>query len=777
MITLKDTNSDGADISFDATVNTEKTAITVNPTANFSKGQIVYVRIDALVEDSFDNVVSATNSIFTVVENQRPIAGKIRDGLLAEDIDLFTSTTSISANWDAFVDDGTSITYEYAIGKNLTSLNTVADWTSTGTDTFMTKTDLTIEANVFYYVSVKGTDAESLVSDTVTTDGQVNTVDTEVPTVTSVAVYASQVASTEMSWSVMTDSLTVRAVATDNIGVAYFKFAVGSGQEKNNVADWTQSEDSVYSFTGLTFTDGSTYQTWARAYDASDNVSVEVGSNTFQIDASGPMMGIVNDGGSEDVDLIETSTDFSLSWAGFDDGTGIGIESYEFSIGTTKGGTDIQNFVNAGLVNTYSVSSLNLVHGELYYSSVKAVDKLGNWSALASSDGFTLDEFPGPASIVSVSPAVDTNLGLISNPKITFQFSEDIQSADVSLTSPLTGTIAHTDIITTNELEVTIDDNLASRDEVTLTLQNVDDLAGVVSEMAEYKFNTSTLADFNDDGTVNAADLSALITAWNAKDYTKELAPTTGTPPNLIPSPDAKYNLRDAMAFTRMWQWSKAGVGSKLLAKVGLEPTISQNGKSLEVLLPANTVAGELQINYPSGQITLEPSDGKVDDKILALSYNNAEQGRANIAFADREGRSIDKRVISINTKARNAIDMDLIYMFYDKDGLLLGQGTVPFGVTPIPDAFALSYNYPNPFNPITTIEYDLPKDALVKLVIYDMLGREIVSLVNENLPAGYHSITWDAKDRFGNLVSAGIYFYQFQTRDFVKTRKMVLLK
>jgi len=777
MITLKDTNADGADISFDATVNTEKTAITVNPTANFSKGQIVYVRIDALVEDSFDNAVSATNSIFTVVENQRPIAGTIRDGLLDQDIDLFTSTTSISANWDPFVDDGTSITYEYAIGKNLTSLNTVADWTSTGTDTFMTKAGLAIETNIVYYVSVRGTDAEMSVSDTVTTDGQVNTVDTEVPIVTNVSVYASQEASTEMSWSAMTDSLTVRTVATDNIGVAYFKFAVGSGQEKNNVADWTESKVSVYSFTGLTFTDGSTYQIWARAYDASDNVSVEVGSNTFQVDASGPIMGIVNDGGSEDVDLIESSTNFSLSWAGFDDGTGIGIESYEFSIGTTESGADILNFVNAGLVNTYSVSSLNLVHGELYYSSVKAVDKLGNWSSIASSDGFTLDEFPGPASIVSVSPAVDTNLGLISNPKITFQFSEDIQSADVSLTSPLTGTIAHTDIITTDELEVTIDDNLASRDEVTLTLQNVNDLAGVVSEMAEYKFNTSTLADFNDDGTVNAADLSALITAWNAKDYTKELAPTTGTPPNLIPSPDAKYNLRDAMAFTRMWQWSKAGVGSKLLAKVGLEPTISQNGKSIEVLLPANTVAGELQINYPSEQITLEPSDEQVDDKILALSYNNSEQGRANIAFADREGRSIDKQVISIDTKSRNAINMDLIYMFYDKDGLLLGQGTVPFGVTPIPDTYALHENYPNPFNPVTTINYDLPQQAHVNLMIYDILGREVVKLVSSEIPAGYQSVIWNTRNSFGTPVSAGIYFYQIQTKDFIKTKKMVLLK
>ena len=207
-----------------------------------------------------------------------------------------------------------------------------------------------------------------------------------------------------------------------------------------------------------------------------------------------------------------------------------------------------------------------------------------------------------PFSIVSVSPAVDTNLGLITNPKITFQFSEAIQSADVSLTSPLTGSIAHTDIITTNELEVTIDDNLASRDEVTLILQNVDDLAGVQAESAEFKFNTSTLADYNDDGTVNAADLSVFITALNGKDYTKELAPTTGIPPNLIPTPDSKYNLRDAMAFTRMWQWSKQGVGSKLLAKVGLEPTITQMGNSVEILLPANTVAGELQINYPSKQ-------------------------------------------------------------------------------------------------------------------------------------------------------------------------------
>jgi hypothetical protein len=85
MITLKDTNSDGADISFDATVVEvlgEKTIITVNPTNNFDKGQTVYVQIDALVEDSFDNVVSATNSIFTVKETKDQLQDKSEMGFL-----------------------------------------------------------------------------------------------------------------------------------------------------------------------------------------------------------------------------------------------------------------------------------------------------------------------------------------------------------------------------------------------------------------------------------------------------------------------------------------------------------------------------------------------------------------------------------------------------------------------------------------------------------------------------------------------------------------------
>ena len=80
-------------------------------------------------------------------------------------------------------------------------------------------------------------------------------------------------------------------------------------------------------------------------------------------------------------------------------------------------------------------------------------------------------------------------------------------------------------------------------------------------------------------------------------------------------------------------------------------------------------------------------------------------------------------------------------------------------------------------FNPVTEILYDLPADNRVQLLVYDLMGREVVQLVNEFLPAGYHRVTWHAKDTHGQPVSAGIYFYQLRSGSFVRTQKMILLK
>ena len=94
-----------------------------------------------------------------------------------------------------------------------------------------------------------------------------------------------------------------------------------------------------------------------------------------------------------------------------------------------------------------------------------------------------------------------------------------------------------------------------------------------------------------------------------------------------------------------------------------------------------------------------------------------------------------------------------------------------------IPSEFLLSPAYPNPFNPITTLRYDLPDDNHVTLTIYDLNGREIDRLVNAVQPAGHKSVQWNATDMQGKPVSAGVYLYQIQAGEFVQTRKMVLLK
>jgi len=94
-----------------------------------------------------------------------------------------------------------------------------------------------------------------------------------------------------------------------------------------------------------------------------------------------------------------------------------------------------------------------------------------------------------------------------------------------------------------------------------------------------------------------------------------------------------------------------------------------------------------------------------------------------------------------------------------------------------LPMVFALYQNYPNPFNPITKINYDLPEQSDVTITIYDMLGRQVKTLVNQTQDAGYKSIIWNATNNYGKPVSAGIYLYQIYAGNNMQTKKMVLLK
>ncbi len=94
-----------------------------------------------------------------------------------------------------------------------------------------------------------------------------------------------------------------------------------------------------------------------------------------------------------------------------------------------------------------------------------------------------------------------------------------------------------------------------------------------------------------------------------------------------------------------------------------------------------------------------------------------------------------------------------------------------------IPTEFALHENYPNPFNPTTTLRFDLPEVSDMTLTIYNMLGQKVRTFNMNDTPAGYHSIKWNATNDNGDPVGAGVYLYQLRANQYVKTRKMVLLK
>jgi len=157
-----------------------------------------------------------------------------------------------------------------------------------------------------------------------------------------------------------------------------------------------------------------------------------------------------------------------------------------------------------------------------------------------------------------------------------------------------------------------------------------------------------------------------------------------------------------------------------------------------------------------------------MSDNNGAFRVDSLSTGTYNL-IVDRMGFSEMTREVILTNFSKDTIDFTM-----DKLVGLELQNQV------IPKAYWLGVNYPNPFNPETKIEFGIPKDAKVSLVIYDILGREVTKLINEELKAGVYGVNWNASS-----YASGIYFYILQAgdpstgsgRSFVQTKKMVLVK
>lgn len=109
-------------------------------------------------------------------------------------------------------------------------------------------------------------------------------------------------------------------------------------------------------------------------------------------------------------------------------------------------------------------------------------------------------------------------------------------------------------------------------------------------------------------------------------------------------------------------------------------------------------------------------------------------------------------------------------------DSLLL-TATVDVTPQPVPEVFDLSQNYPNPFNPVTHIQFSLANKAKVKLEVFNVLGQRVKTLVDSDMAPGKHEVIWDGRNDAGARVGSGLYFYRLKAGDYVKSRKMILIK
>jgi len=135
--------------------------------------------------------------------------------------------------------------------------------------------------------------------------------------------------------------------------------------------------------------------------------------------------------------------------------------------------------------------------------------------------------------------------------------------------------------------------------------------------------------------------------------------------------------------------------------------------------------------------------------------------------FHDNDGAGWEGNLVGSPTNNDNAWQTPTVW-----SSTWIGESSVGVGDEIIPLTYALHPNYPNPFNPVTHIQFTIPEQTDVKLQIFDVLGRQVDVLVNETLPFGHHEILWNPKN-----LSSGFYFYKLEAGSFMHTRKMILLK
>jgi len=314
-------------------------------------------------------------------------------------------------------------------------------------------------------------------------------------------------------------------------------------------------------------------------------------------------------------------------------------------------------------------------------------------------------------------------------------------------------------------------------------------------------------AEYTGDLIIDTDDLAIFASAWNAdpQDVLYEIGPAIGMVPELTPQQDGLLDFEDLGVFVQMWNWSYEHNGltkpivlsksfSDTPAKISFdiskpEDRWSSDGKtSINIETKQNDLMQvELILERIGQDISINVSEGDYFDaryQVSPLLTNISADSTISLfcltGLGESGSQTMGDIIAEINISNRSDVTqlVVLFYRVWDESANVVESGQINLDIESfLPDEFSLKQNFPNPFNPNTTIRYTLPRPADVTLSIFNIRGELVNTLVSKIEEGGYHQVIWNGATIHGKLVSAGVYFYRISTSEFTDTKKMVLLK
>ena len=230
------------------------------------------------------------------------------------------------------------------------------------------------------------------------------------------------------------------------------------------------------------------------------------------------------------------------------------------------------------------------------------------------------------------------------------------------------------------------------------------------------------------------------------------------------------------------------------------EPTVENEIIDLPVVLnnPQNIYSLALDLKYNPEYLEIVSMDYASEMSSALISEGTTEdKSEVKIAAADDAVLPLDRNLVHVRFRMKKDFDTDENGKIYLRNYRLNEMNSVQngdsvnFGIltavkqqaSSIPAEFVLKANYPNPFNPTTTIAFGLPEKANIHLTIFNVVGQEIAELYSGELSAGYHQLQWNGRNQSDYAAPSGIYFYRMDAvglndaKHFTDTKKMILLK